>query len=59
VELFRGRAQISLRNYFRNGEGKWLPTQKGVTLGIKEWRTLIREGEEIDAAVARLSAQAG
>ena len=41
VETYKGRCLASIREYYqKNGEGEWLPTQKGVSLGLDQWAKL-------------------
>ena len=41
VEMYKGRCLASIREYYqKNGEGEWLPTQKGVSLGLDQWAKL-------------------
>lgn len=56
TSVFRGSRYVSLRNYWRNPEGEWCPTRKGVTVNIElldeiiEALTQVRDAQGGEAA---------
>jgi hypothetical protein len=47
VHEFNGSVRVDIRSYFRNSDGKWLPTKKGVSLLASEFNDLLNDGNEI------------
>jgi hypothetical protein len=49
AEEFKGRKYIDIRIYFKDNEGEWRPTKKGVTVQpdkIDELMGLLRKAQE-------------
>lgn len=49
VSSFNGRMLVDIRQYFKNLEGATLPTKKGISLTIPQWRRLREAMDEIDS----------
>jgi len=49
AEEFKGRKYIDIRIYFKDNEGEWRPTKKGVTVQpdkVEELMGLLRKAQE-------------
>lgn len=55
VQIFNGSVRVDIRSYFRDKDGKWKPTQKGVSLLASEFNDLVNDSDEIQRAVKRLN----
>ncbi|XP_078618876.1 uncharacterized protein LOC144886232 [Branchiostoma floridae x Branchiostoma japonicum] len=53
VELFRGEAVVSLREFFRPkaDQDKLLPSKKGLNLSAQQWDALEEQADKIDAVL--------
>jgi hypothetical protein len=51
VSSFKGKTLVNLREYFEK-DGEWLPTKKGITLNLDQWKTLKALVEDIDSLIA-------
>jgi hypothetical protein len=50
---FNGHKLINMRIYFRSSDGEWLPTKKGIALGVDRYPMLLEAvlklGQELQA----------
>jgi len=48
VSLFKEKKYVSIREYYENADGKFLPGKKGISLNMDDWNILKSNIEEID-----------
>lgn len=53
TSLFKGRWNVSIREWYQDGDGEWCPGNKGITIGAKH---LAGVAEGITEAVSALRA---
>eukprot|EP00270_Netrium_digitus_P012458 TRINITY_DN4043_c0_g2_i1.p1 TRINITY_DN4043_c0_g2~~TRINITY_DN4043_c0_g2_i1.p1 ORF type:complete len:210 (+),score=37.61 TRINITY_DN4043_c0_g2_i1:378-1007(+) len=53
VNQFKGRTFVSIREYYEKG-GKLLPSSKGISLSVEQWKALCNGSNNVDAAITRL-----
>lgn len=51
VKVFNGTVRVDIRSYFRDKDGEWKPTQKGVSLLASEFSDLMEARNDIYKAI--------
>lgn len=59
VRSFKGTTLVDIRQFFKGNDGTILPTKKGISLTIPQWRRLQAAMGEIDHKIREIEQQRG
>eukprot|EP00752_Nemacystus_decipiens_P012905 g11423.t1 len=59
VRSFKGRTLVDIRQYFKGDNGATIPTKKGLSLTIPQWRRLQEAMGDIDSKIQEMEQRGG
>ena len=48
VSTFKKTTYVSIRQYYMNGDGEYVPTKKGISLTKAQWKALVKATEKVN-----------